>query len=486
MKRFVLAVALLSALAGMQTPAGAFSDVPPDHWAADAVAQCVAQGWFQGRSASYFGVDEPISRSAFAAVLCRFFAWQPSAAYYPIFSDVPRSAWYEPSLRACYEQGAIPRQTDTFRPNAPLSREELAAILIRSLGLGAVAGLAGEAGVPFQDLRSSRGHIAMACALGLLNGTAPDLFSPDRPATRGQTAAVLLRLWQKRTLPIDEAAVLIEPRDAWPQLPEGAVAVVMAGVLSGGESARLSVSSDAAALTASVRQAQAAGRSVLLGVTGSSEVLRAGVTAAPTLAAAVAEGGYDGLYLDLRQGASHLPELTVLAQALRSALPQGRLYLAIAGPQRTDAPGDYAAVASAVDRLVVRLEAQTDFSAAVPVSAMETPERLYDALRQLSQQVPPRKLSLQLTVRAAAVRDRRTSSLAGSEVERLRSAGAAIHYSDRYACAYFRHKDTTVWYLDKRGLSERHLLLGCFGVTAVCLSSVQGTVSLTDLLPGTA
>lgn len=458
----------------------AFSDVPPTHWAAPAVERCVAEGWFQGRSEAYFGVDEPMTRGAMAAVLSRFFSWTPAGAYYPIFSDVPRDAWYEPALRACYEQGAIPRQTGAFRPEEPLTRQELAAMLVRSLRLGTVAGLAEADPLPFLDLHASRGHIAAACALGLLNGVEADRFSPDGQATRGQVAAVLLRLEQKRSLPLTETVALIEPQESWPDLPAGVTAVAMAGVLSGGQSVRLSVNGDANTLTEGRRRTQAAGNPVLLGVTGSSGVLSAGASAASPIVSAVRAGGYDGLYLDLRQDLQDLPRLTVLVQALRNLLGQKRLYLVLEGPLRGQ-EADFAPLAAAADRLVVRLAAQTDFDASVPVSAMETPERLYDALRLLLLQVPADKLCLQLTARPASVRGQRVSSLVGGEVERLIAAGAVVHYSDRYACAYLQNKESTVWYLNDRGLAQRRVMLGCFGVSSVCLTSLQGTVSLSGL-----
>ncbi len=50
----------------------------------------MTQGWFQGKSADTFGVGQPMTRSAFAVVLSRFFGWQSSGAYYQIFSDVPQ------------------------------------------------------------------------------------------------------------------------------------------------------------------------------------------------------------------------------------------------------------------------------------------------------------------------------------------------------------------------------------------------------------
>lgn len=128
---------------------------------------------------------------AFAVVLSRFFGWQPQGADYEIFSDVPRDAWYEPAVRACYEHGAVTRQTGTFRPTDAITREELAVLLIRALGCGSTAGLFSETALPFRDVTTNRGYIAMAYEMGLVNGMGGDLFVPHRAATREQTAVIL-------------------------------------------------------------------------------------------------------------------------------------------------------------------------------------------------------------------------------------------------------------------------------------------------------
>ena len=83
-------------------------------------------------SATAFGVGQPMTRAGFAVALSRFFGWQSGETYYRIFSDVPQGAWYEPALRACYEHGAVTRQTGDFRPGDPITREELAVMLIRA------------------------------------------------------------------------------------------------------------------------------------------------------------------------------------------------------------------------------------------------------------------------------------------------------------------------------------------------------------------
>ena len=154
--------ALLGSSLTVPARAAGFTDVTSGHWAAEAISQCVTHGWFQGKNAATFGVGQPMTRAAFAVVLCRFFGWQDQGASYQIFSDVPQGAWYEPALRACYEHGAVTRQTDSFRPASAITREELAVMLIRALGYGSMAGLFSETSLPFRDVTTNRGYISMA------------------------------------------------------------------------------------------------------------------------------------------------------------------------------------------------------------------------------------------------------------------------------------------------------------------------------------
>ena len=48
----------------------------------------------------------------------------PEAGSYTDNQD--KSAWYYSAVETAYANGAITRQTDTFRPREPITREELA------------------------------------------------------------------------------------------------------------------------------------------------------------------------------------------------------------------------------------------------------------------------------------------------------------------------------------------------------------------------
>lgn len=464
---------------GLCVPARAagFRDVPAGHWAADAISQCVTQGWFQGKSADTFGVGQPMTRSAFAVVLSRFFGWQSSGAYYQIFSDVPQGAWYEPALRACYEHGAVTRQTGTYRPGDAVTREELAVTLIRALGYGPIAGLAGEDTLPFRDVTTNRGHIAMAYAMGLVSGTGQSTFAPDRAATREQAAVMLSRLYHKlHPAGSGETILLLQGSETLPETADCTTLVLMAGTLTGGQNAQLSVTLSAAQ---SAALAQKNGKAVLLGVTGQSGTLSADTKSVARLAQAVTEGGYDGLYLDIGQPANDNGHaLGALVQRLRTAMPDKRLYVAVDAPARGQTVPDYTEVGKAADRLVLRLPAYTDSEAAVPVHAMEPPETVYYALSILTRQLSAEKLSLRLTVEGRCLEGNKSYAPTADTRTAVLAQGST-HYSDRYACAYTQSGKLTLWYLNGRSLTERQQLLRCFGADSVCLSTGSGTLSLT-------
>ena len=68
-------------------------------------------------------------------------------------------------------------------------------MLVRGLGYtSSLAETASSYGVPFSDVTVNRGFITMAYDLGLMKGKDGGRFDPDAPATREQAAAVLVRV----------------------------------------------------------------------------------------------------------------------------------------------------------------------------------------------------------------------------------------------------------------------------------------------------
>ena len=177
---------------------GRFLDVPPDAWYAGAVERVCAAGLMNGTSSTAFSPGGTVTRGQVAAILHRL-AGRPQAQG-SSFSDVPASAYYGEAVAWASRRGVVEGFHDgTFRPDLPVSRQQLAAILWRYAKLekadsGARAPLrgwldAGEVG------GYAREAMSWALAEGILQGTKDGALQPQGRAARGQ-AAVLLERFQ--------------------------------------------------------------------------------------------------------------------------------------------------------------------------------------------------------------------------------------------------------------------------------------------------
>lgn len=175
--------------------AAGYSDVPEGHWAAESIEKATELGLFQGVGDGRFGLGQPISRAAFSAALVRLFGWEEVRPEEPSYADVGKERWFYSAVETALENGAVVASGRDFRPDGDLTRGEMASMMVRGLGYRAsLAETAASYGVPFSDVTVNRGFITLAYDLGLMNGKAGGRFDPDAPATREQAAAVLVRV----------------------------------------------------------------------------------------------------------------------------------------------------------------------------------------------------------------------------------------------------------------------------------------------------
>lgn len=175
---------------------GRFRDVPRDAWYAGAVERVCAAGLMKGTGAAAFSPGGTVTRGQIAAILHRL-AGTP-AARGGAFSDVPAAAYYSEAVAWAAGQGIVEGYYDgTFRPDLPVSRQQLAAIFWRYAKMegadkGGRAALRG-----YRDAGDVSGYAreAMSWALseGILQGTRDGTLQPQSRAARGQTAVLLER-----------------------------------------------------------------------------------------------------------------------------------------------------------------------------------------------------------------------------------------------------------------------------------------------------
>ena len=183
----------LMLLSMLPAAGAAYADVPAGHWAAAEINAATEAGLFQGVTADTFGLGRNMNRAQFVTALVRLMGWETVTPETPSFSDTSAGAWYYAAVETAYANGALPTYSTTFRPYDAVTREEMASMLVRALGLGTLAGQMSGAELPFTDVTSNRGYIAIAYDIGLFNGYGDGTFRPKGLVTREQTAAVLLR-----------------------------------------------------------------------------------------------------------------------------------------------------------------------------------------------------------------------------------------------------------------------------------------------------
>ena len=196
MKKLLSLALSASLLAAAAVPAAAvYQDVPSGSALAGEVQKAVDYGLMNGYSTEDFGYADPMTRAQFVTVLDRMLLPQGNDETLVGHITASMQVDYQ-SVKAYYssiDAAAEHDWVDTdkpFRPSDPITRGEMAEILVRALGLKGAAKLADSAStLPFTDVAEGRGYIAVAYAIGMTKGTSDTTFSPDATATRAQAAA---------------------------------------------------------------------------------------------------------------------------------------------------------------------------------------------------------------------------------------------------------------------------------------------------------
>src|SRR5699024_8155965 len=91
----------------------------------------IENGLMNGVSETEFVPDGTFSRAMLVSTLYRM-AGEPEVSGTAAFADVPDGAWYEDALVWAVENGIVNGITETaFAPDAPVTRQDLAVMLLR-------------------------------------------------------------------------------------------------------------------------------------------------------------------------------------------------------------------------------------------------------------------------------------------------------------------------------------------------------------------
>ncbi len=192
---------------GDSCPGRGFSDMPAaGNWAHAGIDYCVSHGLMNGVGKGQFDPNGTLTRAMLVTVLYRVQGQPDVSGLENPFEDVPDGMWYtEPIIWAASKQVVNGTSAATFEPDAPITREQIAAILYRyakeveGADVSASAALDG-----FADAASvsayARTPLGWASALGYIKGSNENgtlLLNPQGNATRAEVTTILMRYLER-------------------------------------------------------------------------------------------------------------------------------------------------------------------------------------------------------------------------------------------------------------------------------------------------
>ena len=172
-----------------------FTDVPGSAWYYDAVKFVYDYDLMDGVGNNKFNPDGTLTRAMIAQVLYNLEG--ASGAYPSVFTDVADSAWYAKAVNWAAASGIVEgKGNNKFDPNAPITRQEMAAILYRYAVLKGydVSKVDSLNGYTDASKVASWAKEAMGWAVEnyVINGKGASRLDPTGTATRAQVAQILM------------------------------------------------------------------------------------------------------------------------------------------------------------------------------------------------------------------------------------------------------------------------------------------------------
>lgn len=523
MKKFLsyfLSVALATVLA-VPMAGAAYTDVPAGSSLAGEVRKATEYGLMNGYSVDCFGYSDPMTRAQFVAVLDRMLFQMDAETlvdYITPAMEIPEtiSGAYRKAINHAARFDVVDRNA-AFRPNAAITRGEMAEMLVRALGLKTAAQIAEKENyLPFTDVSGRKGYISVAYDIGMTKGTSATTFGPDATATRAQAAAMLVRIYEKLHQDTDfihgfyaissySQLSLSENMDAvsagWSRMTwDGETALLSTTNARGNEFAVPSGYSDVAErlegkLNLMVFMEGDSLKTMLASADGRTQAVEQIVHEMTVDYKTIGRNPYSGVTIDFEglrdaQKADFTAFLTELREKLDK---QQTLYVCVSPVLTTGSyydGYDYAAIGALADKVILMAydyDAQ-DMSAFLGTEYHKTAAtapigQVYQSLRAITKQIDPSKILLGFSAENTAWQIDRTGVLvSGTPVhpsneivaQRLAQSSTARGWSQEYQQSYaiYETEDGAryfLWYQDGRSVRAALDAAKLLAVTGVSL-----------------
>lgn len=180
-------------------PSKEFDDLDINLWYHPDTDYVLSGGLMNGTAEKTFAPDENLTRAMLVTVLYRN-EGEPAADNGHSFTDVEKGAYYENAVSWAQQNGVVKGISETeFSPDAPITREQIAAILHRYAQWKGIDVSVGEDTniLSYRDFdmisEYAIASLQWAAGTGLLKGRTETTLNPRDNATRAEIAAILHR-----------------------------------------------------------------------------------------------------------------------------------------------------------------------------------------------------------------------------------------------------------------------------------------------------
>lgn len=176
----------------VQASTNPFTDVKETNSHANAIVTLYNEGIITGITSKTYEPGKSATRGDAALYLANALNLQNSTAPNPGFKDVPTSSKYYKAIAALNKAGVVNGYGDEFRPNATLTRSQIA----KMLTIGFELDQSTTTNSKFTDVNkltdtATKKYIQTLVDYGITIGTTATTFSPNIKLTRAQLATFL-------------------------------------------------------------------------------------------------------------------------------------------------------------------------------------------------------------------------------------------------------------------------------------------------------
>ncbi len=175
------------------TPSISLGDIS-GHWAETNIKQAVGMHIVGGYPDGSFKPNAAVTRAEFAVMLMNALKPQQEGAALAFADQEQIGAWAQRAVAQAVQASIIHGYEDgTFRPNAKITRAEMAVMISSAMGQSVQATATG-----FADDRDipawAKGAVAALSQLGIIEGQGANRYAPGNPSTRAEAVTVLLNM----------------------------------------------------------------------------------------------------------------------------------------------------------------------------------------------------------------------------------------------------------------------------------------------------